>query len=224
MLFWWPKFWAWQVFGTKPWQLTIGQDRTRTPPPFPWGSYKKRWDGVQGRLTKRQLATACCCCQKDKNRHGSRFSQIMFFTIWFMVLFWHLGILFLILFLHFSPLEKIHEKEAEGVLKFPKNFLLLNTQWRCNCVTDVTVIKKASFCGKWNRLLNGSKGPFSAIICRDFFGRLISCSWRTFCSPPFILYQTYTLGNFSPNSQFYHLHQMIICRFLSQDCLMCILL
>lgn len=37
-------------------------------------------------------------------------------------------ILFLILFLHFSPLEKIHEKEAEGVLKFPKNFLLLNTQ------------------------------------------------------------------------------------------------
>ena len=129
MLFWWPKFWAWQVFGTKPWQLTIGQDWTRTPPPFPWGSYKKRWDGGQGRLTtKRQLATsACCCCQKDKNRHGSRFSQIMFLTIWFMVLFWHL--LFLILFLHLPSLEKITRKNKQKVSWNSKRTFYFWTHW-----------------------------------------------------------------------------------------------
>ena len=123
MLFWWPKFWAWQVFGTKPWQLTIGQDWTRTPPPFPWGSYKKRWDGGQGRLTtKRQLATdsACCCCQKDKNRHGSRFSQIMFLTIWFMVLFWHL--LFLSCFYTYLPLRKSRKRRSRRCPEIPQTF------------------------------------------------------------------------------------------------------
>ena len=138
MLFWWPKFWAWQVFGTKPWQLTIGQDWTRTPPPVPWGSYKKRWDGGQGRLTtKRQLATdsACCCCQKDKNRHGSRFSQIMFLTIWFMVLFWHL--LFLILFLHLPSLEKITKKKKQKVSWNSKKLFTFEHKELCDrCHSD----------------------------------------------------------------------------------------